>query len=472
MSTWHVVRVPDPGQWGTLPADGVLGAQDLPEAVAGIGLRPGDPVYVRPDGMIDTGLLDFVRSSVFRKLERESKRNYSTDIRLLLDFLSSRDVEWRDATRQDLDDFRDWRCRASENPGQISGTKWDREAAAFTLLFRWARVHPLPVDVSRREDRAADSVSSRVSWLTPRTWGLWSDIGLRGHDRAGVPAPGWEARTEMRNTGFVQLLLSSALRRQEGGSLLTFELPTQQLRFGRYCHGRVAGAVTRSKNSRVFYASLDTVGQVEAYVASERAWAVQRAQAAGCYERLSVMWLVTRVTSGLKPKVEWVDLNGAFGERELSRLGWRERQRLFVEGSEGPEPAWLWLTEQGLPMAPEGWNGVSRTANLRCENVLLTPEERTIGRDFRPAEVLLEGRKSSIAVAANGIITPSERDLGVELQAEFTERGVQGNRFGQKVGSMLDFDIASGKADIGFGMGEKCLGQRVRCVVDQGCEFS
>lgn len=45
-----MVWVPDPGRWGTLPAEGVLGAQDLPEAVARIGLLPGDPVYIRPDG--------------------------------------------------------------------------------------------------------------------------------------------------------------------------------------------------------------------------------------------------------------------------------------------------------------------------------------------------------------------------------------------------------------------------------------
>ncbi|MFH8342468.1 integrase [Streptomyces sp. AM6-12] len=320
-------------------------------------------------------------------MQRESKRNYSTDIRLLLVFLSSRGVEWWEATQQDLDDFRDWRCEAQENPERISGTKWDREAAAFTKLFRWGKVRPLPVDVSRREDRAADSVSSRVTWLTPRTWGLWSDIGLRGHTRSGLSAPGWDSRTEIRNTGFVQLLLSSALRRQECGSLLTFELPTQRLRHGRYCHGRIAGAVTRSKNSRVFYASVEAVGQVEAYVQSERAWAVQRAQAAGRYERLPVMRLITQVTGGLKPKVEWADLNGVVGARELSRLDWRERQSLFLEGPEGPEPAYLWLTEQGLPMPPERWNGVFRTANLRCEKVLLTEKERKITHDFRLADV-------------------------------------------------------------------------------------
>ncbi|MET7899425.1 hypothetical protein [Streptomyces mirabilis] len=339
MSEWQVVWVPDPGQWGTLPADGVLGVQDLPDAVARIGLRPGDPVFLRPDFTVDEDLLNYVRSKEFRNLERESKRNYATDTRLLLEFLSSRGVPWREATELDLADYRDWRCRAEENPVRIGGTKWNREAAAFTKLFRWAQAYPLPVDISRREDRAADSVGARVSWLTPRTWGLWSDIGLRGHTHAGTAASGWESRTEMRNTSFVQLMLSSGLRRQEGGSLLTFELPTQRLRHGRYCHGRVGAAVTRSKRSRVFYASVDALGQVETYVQSERAWAVQRAQAEGRYERLPVMRLVTKVTQGLKPKVQWVDRGGVVGEQELSRLGWRERQWLFVEGPEGPEPA-------------------------------------------------------------------------------------------------------------------------------------
>lgn len=56
-----MVWVPDPGRWGTLPAESVLGVQDLPEAAARIGLLPGDPVYIRPDGMVDKDLLNFVR---------------------------------------------------------------------------------------------------------------------------------------------------------------------------------------------------------------------------------------------------------------------------------------------------------------------------------------------------------------------------------------------------------------------------
>ncbi|MGQ7754418.1 site-specific integrase (plasmid) [Streptomyces sp. WC2508] len=97
----------------------MLGVQNLPAAAARIGLRPGDPVFVAPDGTVDRDLLDFVRSLAFRDLERETKRNYATDIRPLLTFLSSRGVPWRQATRQDLADYRHWRCRAPQNSRRI-----------------------------------------------------------------------------------------------------------------------------------------------------------------------------------------------------------------------------------------------------------------------------------------------------------------------------------------------------------------
>ncbi|MER5641581.1 integrase [Kitasatospora sp. NPDC002227] len=387
MSEWTVAWVPDPGEWGLLPNDEVLGVRDLPAAVAEIGLKPGDPVFVSPQFSVDVDLLDFVRSKEFRILDRETRRNYGTDYRLLLSFLSLRGVRWRDASEQDLSDYRDWRCNSPLNERRIGGAKWDREAAAFTRLYRWAKADPMPVDVGRREHRAAHSVSSRVSWLTPRTWRLWSNIGLRGHTHLGVPEPGWAARTEERNTSFVQLTLSSGLRRQEGGALLTFELPTQRLRHGRYCHGLVAAALTRSKRSRTFYASVDALGQVDAYVQSERAWAIARAQEAGRYERISQMRLITEVTHGRVPKVRWVDRAGREGEQKLDLLDWRERRWLFMEGPDGPEPAWLWLTEQGLPMLTDRWNTVFRNANLRCEEVLLTSDQRKLGRDFRLAEV-------------------------------------------------------------------------------------
>jgi hypothetical protein len=52
-----VVWVPDPGRWGPLPPDGMLGVKALPAAVARIGLQPGDPAFVSPDFTVDPGLL-------------------------------------------------------------------------------------------------------------------------------------------------------------------------------------------------------------------------------------------------------------------------------------------------------------------------------------------------------------------------------------------------------------------------------
>lgn len=285
MDEWWLVFVPDSDRWGPLPPDGVLGIQDLPAAVERVGLRPGDPVFVRPDFAVEADLLEFVLSQEFRGLERETRRNYATDIRLLLSWLWQRGVPWRQATRADLRAYREFRCDSPKNPNRISGSKWDREAAAFTRLYRWARVVPLPVDVGRREGRAAHARSSRVSWLTPRTWGLWQDLGLRGLGRDGAPVLGWDARTELRNTAFVGLTLSSGLRRQEAGAMLTFEIPSQPLRFGRYCHGHVPRALSRSKRDRTFYVSTDALRQVGAYSESERVWSIERAQEQGRYER-------------------------------------------------------------------------------------------------------------------------------------------------------------------------------------------
>lgn len=55
----------------------MLGVRDLPAALDGVGLRPGDPVFVRPDFVVEAELLQFVLSPEFRGLERESRRKYA-----------------------------------------------------------------------------------------------------------------------------------------------------------------------------------------------------------------------------------------------------------------------------------------------------------------------------------------------------------------------------------------------------------
>lgn len=366
------------------------GYGDVAEREHDVGVRSGDPVFLSPDCRVDPILGLYGQSTRFRAYTSETRRNYSTDISLLLTFLWGRGREWTSASARDLEDYEHWRRFAEANPDRIGGAKWDRELAAFASLYRWAVSvghcgrNPVTMKQIVGRDgggiavpvaRAKDARRSNVHWLTPRTWRLWIDVGLRGYTRAGISEVGWLGRLEDRNVAFVRTLTSSGLRRSEGGSLLVFEVPVLQLDGGRYYSGRVAAGVTRSKKPRTFYVAADAVGEIEAYVASSRAWAVRRAQHQRLYHQLPEIRFVTEITRRVNPVVRWRNQAGGVGERKLDDLTVADRMLLYSEGAHGPEPLWLWLNERGLPFHIHSWDGVFATANRRCERVL-TPSNR------------------------------------------------------------------------------------------------
>ncbi|MFE7112493.1 site-specific integrase [Streptomyces sp. NPDC057575] len=387
--SWRVFWVPQDAVRGGVRRSVLEGWQDLPVREDAVGVRAGDPIFLSPDFQVDPLLSLYVQSHPFSAYTRETKRNYTTDIALLLTALWVRGKTWMNATPKDLEAYENWRRFAPGNPQRIGGSKWDRDLAAITSLYTWAKKaghlarNPVLMKqvVGRNgeivlvpEQRADDARPSNVHWLTPRTWRRWIDVGLRGHTREGVPELGWVGRLEDRNVAFVRMLVSSGLRLGEGGSLLTFEVPKRRLGGGRYYRGKVAAQVTRAKKQRTYYVASEAIGDVESYVASSRAWAVRKAQKTGRYDQLPEMRILLEVTRGLKPKVRWCDQDGAIGERELNLLTWQERMLLFEEGPHGPEPLWLWLNERGLPFQPSSWESVFRTANERCERILTPPE--------------------------------------------------------------------------------------------------
>ena len=331
----------------------------------------------------------YAQSRGFRGYTVETRRNHATDLRLFLTFLWMRNASWIEASRNDIEDYEDWRRFAAQNPRRIGGAKWDRELSALASLYTWAvdnqHVGRSPVAMKRvvgRDGmtvtvpaaRAKDARRSNVHWLTPRSWRRWIDIGLRGHTRDGLPEPGWGGRLEDRNIAFVRLMVTSGLRRAEGGSLLTLEVPARQRDTGRYCRGRIAAEVTRSKKPRTFYVAADAVAEVETYCDSSRALAIRQAQKARRYERMPERRLVTAMTRGINPVVTWRDQDGATGLCDLNTLTVTERMTLFIDGRHGPEPLWLWLNEQGLPFQVHSWEGVFTTANRRCARLLSPPE--------------------------------------------------------------------------------------------------
>ena len=391
---WRVFWVPQDAMRTGVRRPVLAGWGDLPEREDRAGIKAGDPVFLSPDYRVDPLLGLYGQSATFRGYTAETRRNYATDIALLLAFLWGRGKGWTDAAERDLEDYGHWRRFAPENPDRVGGAKWDREVAAFASLYGWAAkngyVARNPVAMKQVRGwngdvvtvpavRAKDTRQSNVHWLTPRTWRRWIDVGLRGHGRDGVPEAGWAGRLEDRNVAFVRLLASSGLRRSEGGSLLTFEVPELRLDGGRHYKGKVAAKVTRSKRDRTFYVASDAVREIGAYAESSRAWAVREAQRKGRYEMLPGLRVVTEVTRRVRPDVHWREANGSTGSRHLSELTVQERMLLFTEGLHGLEPLWLWLSEQGLPFGVHSWEGVFRAANERCERVL-TPASR-IGLD-------------------------------------------------------------------------------------------
>ena len=378
---------------------------------AGVGMRVGDAVFVSPDHRIDPGLCRYGQSAVFRKFTTETRRNYAGDLVLLLTFLQSRGRHWTQARDQDLRDFKDWRFRAPQNPGRIGASKSNRELAAFATFFKWAhRNQYVPVSpVAVREAVTVDGTVREVledlepvrsaagmHWLTPRSWRLWIDIGLRGQTSQGLVEPGWLGRLEDRNVAFSRLVVSAGLRRQEAGSLLTFETPDQRLGASRYCYGRVAAEATRAKAARTYYASSESARDIESYTASSRAWAVRKAQAKGRYDRITGLRIVTDVSPGPRRMVCWVERNGTVCRQALDRLTWQDRMLLYAEGPQGPEPLWLWLNEAGLPLHPHSWEAVFRTANLRCRTALEPPAGTRVDphRLYWPYATVQAGRHS------------------------------------------------------------------------------
>lgn len=103
-----------------------------------VGIAAGDPIFVSPSYRVDPLLARYGQSTKCRSYTTETRRNYATDISLLLTFLWSQDKSWTAATVRDLEDYEHWRRFASTNPKRIAGAEWDRKLSAFTSLYGWA----------------------------------------------------------------------------------------------------------------------------------------------------------------------------------------------------------------------------------------------------------------------------------------------------------------------------------------------
>ena len=170
------------------------------------------------------------------------------------------------------------------------------------------------------------------------------------------------------------LLFSSGLRLREAGCLLTVEVP-ETVSGHCYLEGTVAGAVAK-RRERMFYVSAAALRRVAGYAATTRREAIRRAQRRGVYDRLPGRLIVTRIGGGARQALAWRDGPGRTSEARVGAIGPAERMRLFTEGERGLEPLWLWLAEDGRPMAYESWEKVFAAADTRVAAVFAATSRR------------------------------------------------------------------------------------------------
>lgn len=340
-----------------------------------LGITSGMPVLIS-GALVDDRLNVYFRQAFPR--DRVSTANtYAGELRTWLAFLTSREIRWDEARREDVRAFQQWRVYDEQNPGQVSPATWNKGWAALRHFYAWAsREHWIednPVgDADRLRDpsqigafREKNARSFRDRWLTPAEFAMWRDVGMRGYVAAlrdpgmvvaDLPDDVFRGRNTSRNSAFADYVLSTGLREAEVGSLLEMEVPA-----------RVGEKAPIVGKGRVFrhYVPLYRRGleSVSAYREGERRDAIRRAQRSGRYRSITSRLDVVEVLR-----------NGKRGQRirlrdgrivDVPLIGNKDRLRMFVPGPTGLEPAALWLTEAGDAMPHTTWNSVFNAANNR-----------------------------------------------------------------------------------------------------------
>ncbi|MFJ9005424.1 tyrosine-type recombinase/integrase [Streptomyces canus] len=357
-------------------ADVLRGWTDLAERERAAGIRAGQPILVDPTGRVDPRLSEIFRHRLFARKAPGTKETYAPDYRVFFTYLWERGLRWDEAVAADLEDWEDWRLRGEGNPEPVEGSTWAKNLAGLALLYKIAKklgyVTESPVSTTSVAQADGSTVevadlaptdirSSNVKWLSPRGYRLWRDVGLGGLLPNGLESSGWPGRNDGRDMAFADFAYSSGLRRRELGTLLVAELPAAERRI--YCSGWVGKAVAK-RSGRYFYVSQAALQRAELYQLSTRTAAIRRAQRRGLYERLKEYQVLRDITRARKAR--WSDERGRTFETHVNNLTVRQRMSMFVEGPDGLEPAMLWLTESGMPMAYRSWTKVFERASERC----------------------------------------------------------------------------------------------------------
>lgn len=345
-------------------------------------LRDGAPYDPHLDRFLADLPLNGVRS-------QHSLRSYAYDLLVWVRFLDEARGKsvWK-ATREDVDAYHRAR-RHDDAAHRISAASWNRAVAALDKLYRWAveeglvaqnpftyrdvwrrmpsgRGHTITVTRNQAYERAAKR--SDVKFITIEDYRRFRDVGLLGLEVDGSERPGARDRNGSRNALFADLLITTGLRLEEASSLLAVEIE-EAIRASAAGDKQVAfrlpAALTKGDKGRTIRIPTSLLARLRSYLEVERAVAVDKFKTRGGVKRMPGT-LTCAVNAG---RIEVTAVTGGRGPMRLDTVTPDERRRLVIHDEDGTpvEPAALWLSEVGLPIAPNTWEVNFTRASRRCQ---------------------------------------------------------------------------------------------------------
>lgn len=369
---------------GSRAAEGPLGA-DSSGVLHRAGARDGLPFVLSPDGSYDVELNRFFRElGGWGVRAANSVAAYARDVMLFCRFLHA-SRGGKTIWECDGADLRAYKAVRLHSPGehQVSVSTWRRSIAALDKWATWAVYEGLlPAAPFRYVDKTVmtpqglkrvrvnveqepDRQTEPIRFIAFEDYLLWRDVGLRGELPDGRPDPAWRGRHGERNAMFADLLVYTGMRLGEAASLLVGEIPPLGAGSGSK-RGlgdlRLAAAVTKRNKARTVFVNRRALAALHRYIEIERDELVTRRLAGPGYPVSDDTVLVRRAGRTTLTPAE------GQGSWPYSRLGMELRRHLMAVAPTGElaGPLWLWLGQDGRPLAPSTWQSAFHRANERC----------------------------------------------------------------------------------------------------------
>lgn len=373
---WHLFFVPESAQ---IDDDGL--ANRVGKIIRFNPGLVGRPFFVSSVGEPHRALNMFFASGRMRQRTISTSRKYAHALRLWVTFLAANGKDWTEAKENDVLNYKYWRRTDENNPRPVTGAAWSADAVAILLFHDWAHSYlkgpeltvslrsAIPLRHDRLSLRGGDlrpSTTRRadVKWFAPAAVERWRDVGIHGISLEGTEKTRWRPRSQWRDAAFVDGLYGSGLRLQEWSSVLLLEMrePGEQ----RYSTHRVADACSKNQRGHSYWLRRHVLEAIAGYVESDREEAIRRARDSGAYESLGDAWFIDSPepspSGGLKIRRQDGSAQRLVRVNDLSPA---MRRKLFVLTPSGPEPALLWLNENGSPRPQHAWYKTFNRANER-----------------------------------------------------------------------------------------------------------